>query len=362
MGNLSNYDRTVDQLNQAGMGYKGLQPYYNNAAQAFEATNPAYQQAAQAYQSQMPAYQNAAAGYNRSADFLNRTAGHQAVAGQQAFNAFGRHLNAGDVANNQYVQDMNKQTAKDLATQFSEQLLPAINQGGQKVNALGGSRHGLAQAVGMGKSQDALARALTETNLGAYRTGMGIEQNARNNVGTVQAGMAAPGRTLAEAAKYRGIGADLLGKGANAMSQGAGMLTKGAQGLQQGAGLRGQGVDQLAMAGKMFGNAATTGNQAAQIAMQTGQVPELYQDRVLRDAMERFRYQYQEPYQRMNMMTGLLGFFNPLGTQYGAGASYGTGGGIGPNPNYQSIPQALFGGAASGAALGGMGASKGWWG
>jgi hypothetical protein len=191
---------------------------------------------------------------------------------------------------------------------------------------------------------------------------MGIEQNARNNVGTIQSGMAAPGRTLAEAAKYRGIGADLLGKGANAMSQGAGMLTKGAQGLQQGAGLREQGVGQLAKAGGLFGQAANTGNQAAQIAMQTGKVPEMYQDRVLRDAMERFRYQYQEPYQRLNMMTGLLGFMHPLGTQYGAGSSYGTGGGIGPNPNYQSPMQAIIGGAASGAAMGGKGAAQGWWG
>jgi hypothetical protein len=313
---------------------------------------------------------------------------------------------------------MNKQTAKDLAAQFSEQLLPAINQGGQKVNALGGSRHGLAQAVGMGKSQDALARALTETNLGAYNTGMNIEQNARNNVGTIQAAQAQPGRTLAEAAGYRGTGSDMLGMGANAMAQGVGMREGGVNSLASGAGMRAQGVDYLnqganamaqgvgylgqganmrgqgvnwmktgaglrnqaadamgqganwqtqgaqnqSIAAQQLAQAAQSGNQAALIAMQTGQVPEMYQDRVLRDAMERFRYQYQEPYQRLNMMTGLLGFMQPLGTQYGAGASYGTGGGIGPNPNYQSIPQALFGGAASGAALGGMGASKGWWG
>jgi hypothetical protein len=66
---------------------------------------------------------------------------------------------------------------------------------------------------------------------------------------------------------------------------------------------------------------------------QAGYTVEDYQNRALQDAMQRFAYQYQEPWQRMQNVGNLLGLTQNTGTQYGSSAGTGTapsqGGGIG---------------------------------
>ena len=132
MGGMPYYNAAANQSNVAGDAYAGMTPLYAGAQQAWRNTSPLYDQAISAYQNLPGQYGQALGNWNHAADFLNRTAGHQANVGKQATRAYGRHLNAGDVASNPYVQAMHGQTANDLATQFKEQLLPAITRVGSR--------------------------------------------------------------------------------------------------------------------------------------------------------------------------------------------------------------------------------------
>ena len=92
---------------------------------------------------------------------------------------------------------------------------------------------------------------------------------------------------------------------------------------------------------------------AGNVASGVGQNVESYQQKALEDAMTRFGYQYQEPYQRLQLAGQAAGMLQPLGTQYGSGVNWGqsSGVGMGANPNYQSAGQAFAGGAMSGAGM-----------
>jgi hypothetical protein len=85
-----------------------------------------------------------------------------------------------------------------------------------------------------------------------------------------------------------------------------------------------------------------------------GQVVEGYQQRALQDAMARFGYQYQEPWQRMAQTGQAMGLLAPLGVNNTSGQNMGMS--VSQNPNYQSGVGAMAQGAIGGGLMGyGMG-------
>jgi hypothetical protein len=103
----------------------------------------------------------------------------------------------------------------------------------------------------------------------------------------------------------------------------------------------------LGATGAMLGNYMQPGQSLAGL----GAGVEGYQQQALNDAMMRFAYQYQEPYTRMQNMGSILGMLQPLGTQYGTGAGVGQQ----PNAGYKSPLQTGLGlaGMAGGFMMGG---------
>jgi hypothetical protein len=109
-------------------------------------------------------------------------------------------LNAMDVGNNPYVQDMNQVSANqftrasnqaigDMVSQFRSGVLPSITNDAVAAGGLGGSRQGIAQGLaiqGLGSNvqnmiqsgQTDLANMYAQTNLGAYGQGLQAAGNA----------------------------------------------------------------------------------------------------------------------------------------------------------------------------------------
>jgi hypothetical protein len=83
---------------------------------------------------------------------------------------------------------------------------------------------------------------------------------------------------------------------------------------------------------------------------QPGQMVEGYQQQGLKEAMARFGYQHQEPWQRMGRINTAAQALSPLGQQNMSGATTGATSGL--NPNYQTPFQGMMGGAAWGAGQG----------
>jgi hypothetical protein len=268
-----------------------------------------------------------------------------------------------DVANNPYVQGQADAMRRAVTQNFKEDLLPAINQGANQVNALGSSRHGLAQAQGAERTAEQLSRGLADLYGGAYGQGLSAQQSALGQLGNMQAGFARPGETLARRAQMGDQAAQLGLQAANAGERGALMMqnraTMGSQGMdvmgrgadynKQAMDAMGRGAGYTERGGQAVGAAGDLINRGARNALNYGQVAEGYQGRALADAMARHQYQYQEPWQRANMISNALAQFQPMGTGNTSGA--GTGAGVMPNPGYQSPGQALMGGAFAGAGM-----------
>ena len=220
-------------------------------------------------------------------------AGQQGQAANTALGNFNFLSNAANVAGNPYVGGMADEITRRMNQNLMEQQLPALQQGAQQVNALGSSRLGVAQGQAMGRHQRELGGALAGLYNDAYGQGLTAQTNALGALGGLQQGMLAPSQTI-------------LGAG--------------------------------------------------NVAYGVGQNVEGYQQKALEDAMARFSYQYQEPYQRLQLAGQAAGMLQPLGTQYGSASNYGqsSGVGTGANPNYQSAGQAFLGGAMTGASIGKM--------
>jgi hypothetical protein len=125
-------------------------------------------------------------------------------------------------------------------------------------------------------------------------------------------------------------------------------LQQGARGLQQG---------QQDYANNIM-NAWGLGNNMVGNAYNAGQTAEGYQAAALQDAMQKFAYPYAEAQNRMQIAQNVANSLAPLGTSYNAykGMSNGQSSGMNqqPNPNYQSMAQAILGGMGTGAQIGGM--------
>jgi hypothetical protein len=195
---------------------------------------------------------------------------------QQAAQNYGSLSNAADISNNKNVQDMMAANNTAATDWLNQTALPTINSGAQSVNAMGSDRQGLMQGQAAGEAQKNLLSQNAATQMDAYTAGLGAQQSALGQTGSMLSNYLQPAGALGQA----------------------------------------------------------------------GQTVEGYQGAALQDAMNRYSYQYQEPWQRMQNTGSSLGFLQPLGTSYGS--SYGSQ----PNAN-QTSPWQTVGGLglmAAGAA------------
>jgi hypothetical protein len=225
---------------------------------------------------------------------IGALAGYGALPGmnqvnQQAMGNLGFLSNAADVANNPYAQNILAQN-QATANQSLAQMMPSVNQGAQSVNAMGSSRHGLAQGQAVADTTRNLLNTNAQMMGSMYGQGLGAQQNALGQTGAMLGNLGMPSQFM------QGLG----------------------QSYGQGAALQGQGAGMLG---------------------QAGQTVEGYQQKALDDAMQRYAYQFQEPWTRMQNIGGLANYFQPYGTQVSSGSSNSTQ----PNPNYKSPLQTAMG-------------------
>ena len=222
--------------------------------------------------------------YGQAGNMMQNAAmsGYGAVPGMygvnnQALQNYGFLSNAADVANNPYVQ--NQLRANNIAAMGTlGQMMPTVNAGAQSVNAMGSGRHGLMQSNAITGTLNNMQQQNTSLMTNAYGQGLGAQQYALGATGAMHQNLGAP-------ANYMGQLGQMYG---------------------QGAGLRGQG---------------------AQMLGQAGHTVEQYQQQALQDAMNRYAYQYQEPYQRNQNTMEYLNAMQPMGIQRGTSTGQAQGGG-----------------------------------
>lgn len=267
------------------MAMSGL-PYYGQGAEAMAGASPYYQQAAGYGQMSIPAMLQMLGTMGGNYNFLS---------------------SAADVANNPYVQDQLAANKQQVTQALTEEWLPAVNQGAQAVNAMGSSRQGIAQAQATERAAQQLANANASTMLNAYGQGLGAQTSALGQTGNMLQNLMAPGMAQA----WSG--------------------------------------DQMKNAGGALGQAGALTGAGSQQALGAGQTVEGYQQQALQDAMNRFLYQYQQPWANMQNAGNILGMLQPLGLQTTMGAQSGYN--QQPNPNYMSPYQSAMGGASLGYGL-----------
>lgn len=310
------------------MGMSSM-PYYEQGAQGMRAAGGQYGQAGAMAPGVANQFGQAGGAYGNAGQAFNMAVPGQLGALGTALGNYDFLSRSADVANNPYVQGQADAMKRTVNQNFSENLLPAINQGANQVNALGSSRHALAQAQGAERTAEQLSRGLADLYGGAYGQGLSAQQSALGQLGNMQAGFARPGETMARGAQMMQNRANMGLQGMGALGQGAGYTERGAQAF-------GAGGDML--------------NRGATNALAYGNVVQGHQREALNDAIRRHQYQFQEPRERFLALGNMMGMFQPMGTGHTTGV--GNGQGVQPNANYQSGPQAFLGGAFAGAGMG----------
>jgi hypothetical protein len=98
--------------------------------------------------------------------------------------AYKSMINAPDIMNNPYVQNLTDVTAGRIGEQLREQVMPSIRAGAIGRGQSGSSRHGIAEALAAKSGQQAIADATAQQLSGAY--GQGLTQQARGMAFTPQ--------------------------------------------------------------------------------------------------------------------------------------------------------------------------------
>ena len=265
--------------------------------------------------------------FNTAAGAYGQGAGAQAALLPGANENFQFLSNAADLSNNPYVEQQADAMTRRLNQNFSENLLPGINAGANQVNALGSSRHALAQAQGAERTQEQLSRGLADLYSNAYQTGIGAQTSALGQTGAMLNNQLAPANALSQGAQQNLQGMQAMGQGANYLNQGMGAMGQGGQYLQQGAQGLQQGAADYAQNVANAQNVLGTGIQGAYGA---GDVVQQAQQNALNDEINAFNAQYEEPWTRLNNSANLInGLFSALGTNYTSGMGNETKAGTG---------------------------------
>jgi hypothetical protein len=288
--------------------------------------------------------------YNQSSGAFNQGAGAQANMLPGANENFQFLSNAADLSNNPYVEQQADAMTRRLNQNFSENLLPGINAGANQVNALGSSRHALAQAQGAERTQEQLSRGLADLYSNAYQTGIGAQTSALGQTGAMLQNQLAPAFAQRNAAQDRaagmeamGLGAQYgqnaaqnqlagmqaMGQGADYLNQGMGAVGQGGQYLQQGARGLQQGAADYAQNVANAQNVLGTGIEGA---YKSGDVVQQAHQNALNDEINAFNAQYEEPWNRLTNSANLInGLFGALGTNYTSGTGQQTSASTGRN-------------------------------
>ena len=119
--------------------------------------------------------------------------------GDSMRNSWERGLNASDVANNPYVNSMMDVNAQKVNQNLQRNLMPGIQQGAVQSGGMNNSRQGIAQGVAMGDTQQGLANANAQTQLGAYGQGLSHEQAMMGQAGNIQNAYLNPWQVMGQA-------------------------------------------------------------------------------------------------------------------------------------------------------------------
>ena len=114
--------------------------------------------------------------------------------GQTAIKNYDFLSTAADVANNPYVQGMQKSNEQQVNQNLQRNLLPGLQNAGVGGGGLGSSRLGLAQGQAVGDTSKNLANTNAQMMLGAYGQGLGAQQQALSSLGGLQQGLLMPGQ------------------------------------------------------------------------------------------------------------------------------------------------------------------------
>ncbi len=81
-------------------------------------------------------------------------------------------LNAPDIDNNPYAQNLMRRVNQRIGSDFNEHVMPGIKSNSIQAMNLGGSRQGIAEGVAAGKAADAMADANARIASDAYNAGL----------------------------------------------------------------------------------------------------------------------------------------------------------------------------------------------
>ncbi|MCP5012286.1 MAG: hypothetical protein GY942_20095 [Aestuariibacter sp.] len=101
-----------------------------------------------------------------------------------AQNAQQSMLNAPDLANNPYVQDLAQRTNQRIGEDFNNNVMPGINAGAIGAGQMGSSRHGIVQGLAAGKAAQAMGDSTSRLYSDAYQAG--LNQQAKGMAFTPQ--------------------------------------------------------------------------------------------------------------------------------------------------------------------------------
>jgi len=183
--------------------WSGVQPYLKNV---YNQANALGQTPVQYYPGQTYANMDALKKQGIQSNVAYASNQLPRLYGQTAQSLYDQ-MNAMNVANNPYVQDMNRaasaqfvnssnQALQGMADQFRQTVIPGITNDAVAAGGLGGSRQGVAQGIAasqlagqMGNviksGQSDLANMLAQTNLGAWGQGLSAANNALGQAGNV---------------------------------------------------------------------------------------------------------------------------------------------------------------------------------
>ena len=243
--------------------WKGVQPYLKSLYSNTNAlgANPTEFYPGQTYANMDPLMQQ---GIGSNLGFVSNY--FPSMYGQGAGSLLNQ-LNAMDVGNNPYVQDMNQVAAnqftrasneaiQNMVSQFQSGVMPKITNDAVAAGGLGGSRQGIAQ-------------------------GLAIQSLGNNVANMIQSGQ----NDLANMYAQTNLGA--YGQGLNAAGQAINMMPQYAQ----------------------------LGLMPGQVAQQAGGLYEGYQQKAIDDAMARWDFYQNEPWQRLANMNAIFSGATPYAQQ-----------------------------------------------
>lgn len=232
---------------------------------------------------------------------------------------------------NPYLQDQAANISRNLTDNFKTNMLPSINSGAIAAGGFGGSRQGIAQGLGMGRTQQAIGDAQTNLYGNAYNTDQQIEAQKAMQAAQLQASqqMATMQNQTTRDLGFGGLNNQRLGLDQN-YNLGLGGLGLNSQIANQNfyTNQRGQDLSQMGLGANMVnqGNLGLS-NQGSQL-YQAGQ------------------NQFNAPYNPLNQYGQMLGQFsglNQTNTQSTPGGST-VGGAIGGALTAAQLWQLLSGG------------------